>query len=473
MSTSEATAHNVFVAAMSAGLAEQPKTLLEVFAVLEQDPDSRVSLDIEAIEVRVSEEFPFLQPLMGASKLPSDPDLERWTRAVRWTLSTLQEWTWSSDREESLARLKCLLICVRALDVRCSGLRNVLPSMRGTELIEGLVEVFSIAIIHVMGERQGQSSSLRERLDAAAQAGDFEMLGQLLRHQLVIASSDFHAAVILLWKLSPSKLAVAVGSSRDVLKLHLVAETLAQDAPVFAAQVASPEFKFIAVEELAEACRTGSTAHNWESVLERLLLDIGGTEHWKAWMAALYKYPQREGLPLAALASSMAQLTPDHWTSFLDTLSLAYSKRAAQPVSEILSHFERLHGTIAAIPMWEAAFRKWEEWDYGRNEPNFYLGAPVSCALDFPVSKYYASLSSAQRVAEETLVQKAVDEVEMKWFSDLSELVTERNRLLSRLRLVKHGSSLTRDSGHLLPPPVQPIDDYTRIRYHYHDVQAP
>lgn len=473
MSTSEATARAVFVATMSVGPAEQPKTLHEIFAVLDQNHDSRSSMDVEATEVRVSKEFPFLQPLVGASQLPSDPDMERWTRAVRWTLRALQEWTWSAEREESLVRLRCLLTCVRVLDVRCSGLRNVLPSMRGAELIDGLVEVFSIATIHIMGERHGQSSNLRDRLDAAAQAGDFEMLGQLLRHLLVSAGSDFHAAVILLWKLSPSKLAAAVGSSRDVLKLHLVAETLGQDAPVFAAQVASPAFKFIAIEELEEACRAGSTAHNWTSVLERLLLDIGGTTHWKAWMTALYKYPQREGLPLAALASALAQLTPEHWTSFLDTLSLSYSKRAAQPVCDILSHFERLHGAIAAFPMWEAAFRRWEEWDYGRNEPNFYLGAPVSCALDFPVSKYYAALSSAQRAGEESSHQKAVNEVEMKWFSDLSELVTERNGLLSRLRLVKHGSSLAGGSSQLLPPPVQPIDDYTRIRYHYHDVHAP
>lgn len=337
-------------------------------------------------------------------------------------------------------------------------------------MAEGLVEVVSNATIHVMGERYGQSSNLRERLDAAAQAGDYEMLGHVLRHQLVSASSDFYAAVILLWKLSPSNLAAALGSSRDVLKLYLVAETLQRDAPLFAIQVPSAAFKFLAIEPLAEAHRTGSTAHDWTSVLERLLLDIAGTAHWKAWMIALYKYPQQEELPLAALANALTQLTPDHWTSFVDSLSLSYSRQAAQPVCNILSSFERLRGAKAALPMWKAAFRRWEEWDYGSKDPNFFLGAPISCALDFPVSMYYSALSATQRSMEEVLLQKTVDEIETMWFPDISQLVTERNRLLSRLRLVKHGSSLAGGTGHILPPSVQPIDDYTRIRYHYHDV---
>jgi len=64
-----------------------------------------------------------------------------------------------------------------------------------------------------------------------------------------------------------------------------------------------------------------------------------------------------------------------------------------------------------------------------------------------------------------------IETVEQKWFNSVTDLVTERNRLKSRLRLVQHGIDLANGSAQALPPPIQPdVDLYARTRYHYHDV---
>lgn len=84
---------------------------------------------------------------------------------------------------------------------------------------------------------------------------------------------------------------------------------------------------------------------------------------------------------------------------------------------------------------------------------------------------YYASLQIHDRLAEESKLQEAIETVEQEWFNSATELVTERNRLKSRLRLVQHGIALANGSDQALPPPIQPDADlYVQARYHYRDI---
>ena len=121
--------------------------------------------------------------------------------------------------------------------------------------------------------------------------------------------------------------------------------------------------------------------------------------------------------------------------------------------------------------MWDSAHKVWSGWGYGKHEGDSAMFAPSACALDFPVAMYYASMQSNERSAEESKLKEAIDKVEQEWFTSVTELVTERNRLKSRLRLVQHGTALAKGSGRALPPPIQAdADHYAETRYHYHDV---
>lgn len=121
--------------------------------------------------------------------------------------------------------------------------------------------------------------------------------------------------------------------------------------------------------------------------------------------------------------------------------------------------------------MWSIAFRRWDEWNYAKGEKQAHMLAPAACALDYPVSMYYSHLSAQELNSEEARLTQAVDEVEQQWFDSASDLITERNRLLSRLRLVLQARAIAAGSAKPLPPPIQPDEDlYARVRYHYHDM---
>ena len=121
--------------------------------------------------------------------------------------------------------------------------------------------------------------------------------------------------------------------------------------------------------------------------------------------------------------------------------------------------------------MWAIGYQVWSDWSYGRHESDSAMFAPAACALDFPVAMYYASLPSDECLAEESKLLEAIETVEQKWFNSVTDLVTERNRLKSRLRLVQHGIELANGSTQALPPPIRPDADlYASTRYHYHDV---
>lgn len=126
--------------------------------------------------------------------------------------------------------------------------------------------------------------------------------------------------------------------------------------------------------------------------------------------------------------------------------------------------------------MWRLAFERWNKWDYGRDEKNKYLSAPSVCSFDFPVAMYYALLPLDEAQAEEARLLEGIATVEQKWFTDLSQLMTYRNRLSSRLRLVQHGFAIRNPppgGANALPPCIEPDSEYAEVRYQFFDVSAP
>ncbi|PAJ98683.1 hypothetical protein [Burkholderia ubonensis] len=158
--------------------------------------------------------------------------------------------------------------------------------------------------------------------------------------------------------------------------------------------------------------------------------------------------------------------------AFIAAVSLNYSKMAAEPMAAIMLAFEQATTASAALSMWTICFKRWSGWDYGRSEEQTYLFSPAACALDYPVAMYYSKMPSQQRDDLERTLALSIETIEQQWFKSATELITERNRLLSRQRLVEHGRRLASDYAEPLPPAIQQPDAYTSIRYSYLDVQA-
>ena len=83
---------------------------------------------------------------------------------------------------------------------------------------------------------------------------------------------------------------------------------------------------------------------------------------------------------------------------------------------------------------------------------------------------YYSKILGHKRDKLEVALALTVEMIEQRWFNSSTDLITERNRLLCRLRLVAHGRMLASGPADLIPPEIQPPDAYTSVRYSYFEI---
>lgn len=457
-----------FQAALTPGASTAPLALSQLLTQLSTDSQLQ-AFDAEAIGHSTGDEFSFL-PYMYAMGTPPDAATSAaWEAAIRWLLTALR--SWDANVGNSLNKLRAMLGAITALDANLAGLSGVATQVASTKLIAGLRHLIESADVGP-GFNERQFPELRQQIESLASSGNLERLRQMVPHMNFFLSHDFRAAVVFMYNADSAELAAIIERRNDVLFSLMICSALDTQSIVLASKVNNLVFKFVCVANFWQE-RSASPIQSIQSTLQVLLLQVAqtSTADWAAWMQALFKLPGNNSTLDAALAVVFQQLSQDHWKAFFKALSLNYSHRAAVPVANILIPFANSINADEKTLMWTTAHEVWSDWSYGLHERDHAMFAPVACALDFPVAMHFASLPSDVRSAEEANLLEAIETVEQQWFNSLTELVTERNRLKSRLRLVRQGSALANGINQPLPPPIQPdADPYAQIRYRYHDV---
>jgi len=457
-----------FQAALSSGTSAAPLALSELLAQLSTDSQSH-AFDAELIEHSTADEFPFLRNMVALGTPPDAAASAAWEAAVRWVLSALRNW--ASSEVNSLNKLRALLGAVTALDANRAGLSSVAAQVASNQLTAGL-QRFIESTDAGPGFNERRFPELRQQIESLANSGNLEQLWHMVRYINFFPAPDFWTAVVFMYTADPAALAGIVERRNDVLFSLMICTVLETQAIALASRVNNLVFKFVSVANFWQE-RTVGPLQSSQSTLQALLVQIARTSaaDWYAWMQALFKYPGNNPPLDAALAAALQQLSQEHWTAFFKALSLSYSHRAAAPVANILIPFANSTNAGGKTLMWTTAYQVWSDWSYGQHESDGAMFAPTACALDFPVAMYYASLTSDECLAAERNLLEAIEMVEQQWFNSATDLVTERNRLKSRLRLVQHGIALANGSAQPLPPPIQPDADlYACTRYHYYDV---
>ncbi len=458
-------ARDTFLQAMEAGPSREPNVLSAVLDKLEEWDDDW-SLDVAELEKGLDAEFPWFNQFVFQSLRPQPEQAEGWAHAVRWLMQSLLAAHISTKC--NARRVHVLLTALGVLDVGFEGLNAVSDQLAGTHVPTSIVSMLKMIAVLPEGVDARSKEWLRE-LQGDVKAGKFRSLQHAQGRLQPRYQSNIWTMVFLLWKLEPTELAGLIQSRESILLNVVVCTVLDANAPMFALQVDSITFKFISLawlERNERVCPDNDAAR----VLEQLLLQAALTPHWKAWLEATYEYPDPESGRSRVLAEALTHLAAPQWKDFVLALAPSKSPSSAAAVADILMHVARKLGHAELQPLWLAAFERWDAWDYGRGDRHFYLSSPQACAFDFPVVMYYARMPAAERHALERELQDAILFIEQRWFSDASELLTERNRLASRLRLIRHGSAVADGGGDSLPPPVQPDSEYAEVRYRYHDV---
>ncbi|WP_409525074.1 hypothetical protein [Nitrincola sp. MINF-07-Sa-05] len=459
-----------FQAALTPGASTAPFALSQLLAQLSTGSQSP-AVDAEPIGHSTGDEFPFL-PYMFAMGTPPDAAASAaWEAAIRWLLSALRNW--DASEASSLNQLRALLGAITALDANLAGLSSVAAQVASSHLIAGLRHFIERTDVGP-GFNERRFPELRQQIESLASGGNLERLWYMVPHMNIFPSPDFWAAVVIMYNAEPAELTAIIERRNDVLFSLMICSVLGTQAIVLASKVNNLVFKFVSVADSWQD-RSAGPSQSTQSALQALLLQVAQTSaaDWAAWMQALFKVPGHNPSLDAALGAVLQQLSQAHWTAFFKALSLNYSHRAAAPVANILSPLAKSPDAGGKALIWATAHQVWSGWGYGKHEGDraMFAPAPAACALDFPVAMYYASMQSDERSVEESKLHEAIETVEQEWFNSVTELVTERNRLKSRLRLVQHGTALANGSDQALPPPIQPdADHYAETRYHYHDV---
>jgi hypothetical protein len=451
--------------AVDDGPAEAPAVVERMLRELTSRAAPALSLETDALEKEAAEEFSVWEVFYSRKTLEPE-QAERWVNALRWLLQELKSWT--PGVAHPWIRLQILLAALSAFEPVTIDASVVFQQFRGSRLPEGLCQLLERAQIRA----NDTGNSAFEEIQAAVQAGDYPQLQILTRHLDVFLPPDIRLAIYLLCRIHPEFLAELIKQRKDAILSYAISNVLADSAHEFALSVDETTFKFFSVAKIAdwelERAPAGMVA-----VLCKLLIQIANSDHWQSCLEALFKYPKGNRVSEQALSRALAQLEPAHWKSFVAAVELWTHLGTVWPVANILIHFHEAAGAPAAREMWLQAFRRWNHWDYGRADKDKYMFAPAACSFDFPVAMYYAHLSAEELMAEEEVLVAAVASIEQTWFSSESHLITHRNRLLSRLRLVRHGQALASGAIEPLPPLPQVDGEYAVLRYRYLDVNSP
>ncbi|MGP8434965.1 hypothetical protein ACT2FY_24270 [Paraburkholderia fungorum] len=460
-------AREVFAAASHTGPSKLPEGTAHVVEYLDNEGELGPSI-FESLGQQLAAQFPFLRHRSQIDEQCGETARAEWEAGVRAVLERLR--CWSPSLPAAFPRLSTLLYTIDNLGLDSADIGQVASELGNNALTDGLYQLICESEVGSFLPRYDRIPNAEHEIKSAAEQGNFLNIGHVLPHIMPEPKASLWSAVRLLWRIDPEKLAKAVAAKDSVFLSVLVRFTLADDFPLLALRVPIMWLKYASVDVVEKAFQRGSATHDWEELLHQLLVQVADTSAWSGWMEALVRAPYDGSLICVVLPKVLASLGEAQWTAFVRAVQLDYSKRAAEPVAGIMAAFALHAGDPAANTMWSLCFGIWNNWNYGGNEQQTHLGAPAACALDYPVAMYYSKMPSYERDKAEAELTLAVETIEQRWFTSSSELVTERNRLLSRLRLVAHGRKLANGCAELLPPAVQPRDAYSATRYGYFEV---
>lgn len=425
-------------------------------------------ISVKELNEIIDLELPFIDKFSQNLVEPKSEEFENWIQVTRWIIKEIISLDISKEGSNSVFRL--LIASLKLMDVDKDGLSIVSEFFNKTHVPKSIAKVLK-ELTHIPNIGSNESNEWIEEILRLSKLGEFQMLKQGIRAFEIPYQIDIYTCIYLLWKIDHHQLEALIKEKNSIIFEMLVCNALDSDAPLFALQSDCATLKFISLSWIPRM-HLKYPEIKASDVIEKFLMQISMTPYWKSWIKAVYGYPQQGDEKSRALAIALTKLGESQWREFIIALNLTTVQGSAAGVADILVQVMHILGSERMQPFWSTAFDRWEGWDYGRDAESQHLLSPMSCSFDFPVSMYYSQLPCEQLELLEKTLQNAILHIEQSWFASEIEVASERNRLASKLRLVRHGSALAAGGKEALPPKIQPDSDYAKVRYGFHDVNA-
>ncbi len=430
----------IFTQAAIPGDEEPPAKLLERVRA-HQNPLAVLSdgAETESWLHAVLEQFGYMYS-HAWPRAPSTGQIARWSALLRWTHRELREWRNEADP------FRHQLVAILRVTQYLSAGESLWPAMpSGLEENEELITALA-RLVSGMSMTIGTppDAPIHEREAAASLQGmDAACDWAALRHMLPRFLTLFHTTgfvvpqtVLCLHRYAPSRLLQAVANVSSILAaLQLVSSLPITARLQLGVDCRNPRIRFAVIYVTLVAERNTDLLPADQKLLTQLLLGVAVDEPvWTAWMAA-FNQP-----PIGALQESLGQAlatAPDSAVhAYVASVTLSVSPHQRRGfVAQCLRTFS----SAAPLPrrqlLWTVAHRRWATWDFDAATPDRHLTELAFSELDYAVVGYSVECQTTEE--RDQAIQFIVQELnasEYLWHASLSDVLTMRHRMLSRVQ---------------------------------------
>jgi hypothetical protein len=433
-------------------------------------------------------QFGFINRARFANTPFQAEDLARYASLLRWHIRELRQWSRAEDTD--CRALVAALVAAQVFDSN-NELWQRLPDDIGNNLdlieyLKGLVAHFTANIDLERGFARRAEAEAQAKFKQADEDGDWIGIAEgwtQLRDLPFLADTLQTQSARFLYRYSANGLvqalanlhqtAVAMQIAGALAIEHRVRLALASDNPYL--QLSST---FRAVTEPRNLRnRTSHLVPNEQHLLSELLLKVGNDgPRWQAWMQIFNKYPVRFPLLQAPLGIALAKAPDAAIDAYVNAIWL-YGKRA-QPdpgrrcVADCLRAF-RANATIERRKaLWTSAHSRWRAWNFSEPDPNQHMFWISWCDLDYALVGYACEcMDGTARNNAVHAIRKELEILDNRWHASLTDIITNWNRLLSRLQPYAYASTLAESGDDWLTEtqtclPFDPsTDNYRAMKY--------
>lgn len=207
--------------------------------------------------------------------------------------------------------------------------------------------------------------------------------------------------------------------------------------------------RFWAVFHSAQRATAGANSFpaEWETLLTEAACM---PEEWRRWLAVLNEYPGRYPQLQKALGTMLATVSDHAIDTYVASLSDYDANRL--DVATTLHPF-RIQATLQKRQrLWNAAHRRWLQWDFGRPEHSSYISDVRRSAFDFPAIGYIVEcMDDAMRTNWRQELRQRAAAIESDWHADPRVPVSKRFELISAYQLLAHAEQVIAGATDWLP----------------------
>jgi hypothetical protein len=215
-----------------------------------------------------------------------------------------------------------------------------------------------------------------------------------------------------------------------------------------------------------------------ETALRNLLIVLAkDSDDWPRWLAMCNHYPVQHPHIQGALGWALARSERTALQSYVESISLGTSDSDIRAnVTRCLSVFRARAGTDRRRTLWRAAFERWQDWNFAKDEGQ-NLTSLARSALDYGVVGWFIEGEPQRSLAElERSFADDLRSLDMRWHASLSSAISDFFRLVSRHQVFAHAQRHSGvDSDWLPGPPIDlpatATDEFLRQRYRWNDQQ--